>query len=63
MTESKEEKLKRLRLEHEAFLKKMKNRGYDIEKLPPLTEQERDEFETVIHNANRTGKFDWDSKK
>jgi hypothetical protein len=52
-----------LRKRHEEFLAEMKARGYDIDKLPPLTEQERDEFETVIHNANRTGKFDWNVKK
>ena len=51
------------RKRHEEFLAKAKAQGYDIDKLAPLTEQERDELETVIHNANRTGKFDWDPKK
>lgn len=63
MTEEAEDKLTRLRREHEEFLKKMIERGYDIDNLPELTEQERDEFETVIHNAQRTKKFDWGDKK
>lgn len=63
MTEGAEDKLTRLRREHEEFLKKIKERGYDIDNLPELTEQERDEFETVIHNAQRLKKFDWDDKK
>jgi ankyrin repeat protein len=41
----------------------LKKDGYDIDNSPPLTEQQRDEFETVLHNAKRTGKFDWDIKK
>jgi len=42
---------------------KLKKQGYDIDNSPPLTDQQRDEFETVLHNAKRTGKFDWDIKK
>ncbi len=49
--------LEELRRNHEEFLEKMRQRGYDIEKLPPLSEQDRDELETAVHNASRTGKF------
>lgn len=44
---------------HEKSLEKIKQRGYAIGNLPALTEHQRDEFETVIHNANRVRKFDW----
>jgi len=53
------EKIKELQRKHEEFLTKMKERGYDVNNLPSLSEQERDEFDMVIHNAKRTGKFDW----
>ncbi len=53
------ERLKEIQRKHEEFLTKMNGRGYDVNNLPPLTEQERDEFDMVIHNAKRTRKFDW----
>ena len=53
------EKIKELQRKHEEFLTKMKERGYDIDNLQPLTEQQKDEFDMVIHNAKHTGKFDW----
>lgn len=53
------EKIKELQRKHEEFLTKMKERGYDVNNLPSLSEQERDEFDMVIRNAKRTGKFDW----
>jgi hypothetical protein len=52
-----------LRKRHQELLAKLKAQGYDLDKLAPLTEQERDELETISHNAHRTGKFDWDEKK
>ena len=56
------ERLKQIQRKHEEFLAKMKDRGYDVNNLPPLTEQERDEFDMAIHNAKRSGKFDWDMR-
>ncbi len=53
------EKIKELQRKHEELLKKIRERGYDVDNLPSLTEQERDEFDMVRHNANRSGKFDW----
>ncbi len=53
------DKVDKLRRKHGELFTKLEDRGYDIDNLPQVTEQERDEFETVIHNANRTGKFDW----
>jgi hypothetical protein len=53
------ERLKEIQRKHEESITKMNERGYDVKNLPPLTEQERDEFDMVIHNAKRTGKFDW----
>ena len=49
--------LEELRNQHQELLEDAKRRGYDIDKLPPLSEQDRDELETAIHNASRTGKF------
>ena len=63
MSNDKNLTIEELRKRHEEFLAMVKARGYDIDKLAPLTEQERDELDTAIHNANRTGKFDWDEKK
>ncbi len=54
------ERLKQIQRKHEEFLEKLKERGYAVDNIPPLTDQERDEFDMVIHNAQRTGKFDWD---
>jgi len=56
------EKVKEIRRKHEEFLEKMKQRGYDVDNLPPLTEQQRDELDMAIHNAKRSGKFDWDMR-
>ncbi len=59
MATDESEKINEVRVKHEKLLEKIKQRGYDIDNLPALTEQQRDEFETVIHNANRVRKFDW----
>ena len=54
---SKKLSLEELRRQHQELLEDAKKRGYDIDKLPPLSDQDRDELETAIHNASRTGKF------
>ncbi len=56
------DKVDKSRRKHEQLFKKLEERGYDVDNMPPLTEQQRDEFETVIHNAHRTGNFDWSIK-
>lgn len=57
-----EDKLEAMRKSHQEFMKMAKEKGYDIEKLPPLSEQERDELDTAIHNMNRTKKWQIGSK-
>jgi hypothetical protein len=56
------ERIKQNLRKYEEFLAKMKERGYDVDNLPPLTEQQRDELDMAIHNAKRSGKFDWDMR-
>jgi len=53
------ERLNQIQRKHEDFLAKMKERGYDVDNLTPLTEQQRDELDMAICNAKRSEKFDW----
>jgi hypothetical protein len=63
MTKDNDTRLADLRKKHEEFLAEMKRRGYDIDKLPPLTADEQDQLDTVIHNANRSRQFNWNEDK
>ena len=38
------ERIKQNLRKYEEFLAKMKERGYDVDNLPPLTEQQRDDL-------------------
>jgi hypothetical protein len=42
--------------EHEQLLQKFREKGYDIEKVPPL--EEDDTLYMALANKKRTGKFD-----
>ncbi len=42
--------------EHRKLLQKFKEKGYDIEKLPPLVED--DALYMALANKRRTGRFD-----
>jgi hypothetical protein len=42
--------------EHEQLLQKFKEKGYNIEKVPPL--EEDDALYMALANKRRTGKFD-----